>query len=98
MEAKNKEFSDLKDKVKVAEFSDKKSELIFLAEEIQKKIEAGIDPNEIAVFYKQNNELDEIKGILERFGISYKVNSKENILDNSNGSNVFFNMAGNNTN
>jgi DNA helicase-2/ATP-dependent DNA helicase PcrA len=64
------------------EFADKKSELIFLAEKIQEKIEAGIDPNEIAVFYKQNNELDEIKGILERFGISYKVNSKENILDN----------------
>ena len=82
LKAGNKEFADLKEKVKIMEFADKKSELIFMAEKIQEKIEAGIDPNEIAVFYKQNNELDEIKGILERFGIAYKVNSKENILDN----------------
>jgi len=82
LEAGNPEFSALKEKVKVAEFENKKSELIFLAEEIQKKIEAGIDSNEIAVFYKQNNELGEIKSILERFKIPYKVSSKENILDN----------------
>lgn len=82
LEAKNGEFSELKEKVKIGEFSDKKSELIYLAEDIKSKIDSGINSNEISVFYKQNNELADIKSILEKFKIPYSVNSKENILDN----------------
>ena len=70
-----------KNKIQVSEFQDYKEELIFLAEDIQKKIEGGQDPNEIAVFYKENANLFEIKNILEKFQIPFKVKSKENILD-----------------
>ncbi len=82
LEAKHKVFSRLENKIKVGEFFDKETELIYLAENIKQKIEAGADPNEIAVFYKKNKELDEVKEVLEKAGIPYSVNSKENILDN----------------
>ncbi len=68
-------------KLAVCEFPDYKSELLFIAEEIKKKIDNGADPNEIAVFYKENKNLGEIKSILEKYKISYKISSKENILD-----------------
>ncbi len=82
LEAKNKEFLNIKEKVKVGESQDRKSEIIFLAEDIKKKIDNGVDPNEIAIFYKQNKEVSDIKDILEKYKIPYKINSKENILDN----------------
>lgn len=69
------------DKVSVFEFTDYKEELIYIAEDIQKKIKEGKDQNEIAVFYRNNNNLFEIKNILDKFKIPYKVKSKENILD-----------------
>ncbi len=73
--------SENKKAVKVSEFQDYKEELIFIAEDIQGKIKNGKDPNEIAIFYKENASLGEIKSILEKSKIPYKVKSKENILD-----------------
>ena len=82
-EEKLQSFSTNKtcNKVQVSEFADYKEELIYIAEDIQKKIKDGKDLNEIAVFYKENKNLFEIKNILEKFKIPYKVKSKENILD-----------------
>ena len=82
LKAGNKEFSDLKEKIKVMEFEERKSEIIFLAEDIKNKINSGVNINEIAIFYKQNKESEMIKDILEKYKIPHKVNSKENILDN----------------
>jgi DNA helicase-2/ATP-dependent DNA helicase PcrA len=82
LSAENINFSKEKSKIKLGEFFDKKSELIFLAENIKDKIKSGIDPKDIAIFYKQNNELDEIKKILDKFSIPFSISSKENILDN----------------
>jgi DNA helicase-2/ATP-dependent DNA helicase PcrA len=80
--AENENFSKEKTKIKLGEFFDKKSELIFLAENIQEKINSGTNPKDIAVFYKQNNELGEIKNMLEKFSIPFSISSRENILDN----------------
>ena len=72
-----------KAKVTVSEHKDYKSELIWLAESIENEIKSGTDINEIAIFYKENKSLSEIKNILSKFSIPYKVKSKENILDSS---------------
>ncbi len=82
LQAKNEEVAGLGHKIKVAELSDYKEELFFLAESVKKRIGAGEDPDSIAVFYRQNKNLFEIKDIFDKFQIPYKVFSKENILDN----------------
>ncbi len=82
LKAKNNTYADEKSKINLTEFSDYKSELIYIAEEIREKIESGIGPSEIAIFYKENKSLFEIRNILEKFSIPFKISSKENILDN----------------
>lgn len=82
LKAKNNAYANEKSKINLTEFSDYKSELVYIAEEIKAKIESGINPNEIAIFYKENKSLFEVRNILEKFSIPFKISSKENILDN----------------
>ncbi len=82
LQAKNEKVANLGHKIKVAELNNYKEELIFLAEDIKKRIQDGEDPDSIAVFYRQNKNLFEIKDIFDKFEIPYKVFSRENILDN----------------
>jgi DNA helicase-2/ATP-dependent DNA helicase PcrA len=81
--AKHPEIKKEQSRVLVTEHIDYKSELISLSEKIQSEIEKGVPPNEIAVFYKENRNLSDIKNILEKRNIPYTVKSKENILDSS---------------
>ncbi len=82
LQAKNEKVANLGHKIKVAELNNYKEELIFLAEDIKKRIQDGEDPDSIAVFYRQNKNLFEIKDVFDKFEIPYKVFSRENILDN----------------
>lgn len=82
LQAKNEKVASLNHRVKVAELNNYKEELIFLAESIKARISNREDPNSIAVFYRQNKNLFEIKDIFDKFEIPYKVFSRENILDN----------------
>ena len=82
LQAKNDKVANLKHKIKVAELNNYKEELIFLAEDIKKRIKNNEDLDSIAVFYRQNKNLFEIKDIFDKFEIPYKVFSRENILDN----------------
>jgi DNA helicase-2/ATP-dependent DNA helicase PcrA len=81
LRAKNKEVSDLNQPVRVVEFGDYKEELLWLAEDIKKRLAKNVPAEEIAVFYRHNKNLAEIKNILDKQGIVYQVFSKENILD-----------------
>jgi len=82
LEAKNEAVRDYPQKVTVVTLPDRKSEYLYLAEEIQAKIQEGVPAHEIAIFFKQNKELDGIQSILEKYHIPYSVHSRENILDN----------------
>lgn len=72
------------DKISVLEFSNYKFELLHLAKEIQSKIKDGVSPSEIAVLYRANKNVSDIKTILETYGIPYTIFSKDKILDDSN--------------
>jgi DNA helicase-2/ATP-dependent DNA helicase PcrA len=65
----------------IAEFSNYKFELLYLAEQIKKQIADGVDPNEIAIIYRANKHIDEIKNILSLYGIPFTISSKDNILN-----------------
>lgn len=67
--------------VSVLEFSDYKFELLYVTKEIEKKLEAGVSPDEIAVIYRSNKHLAEIKLLFQQFGVPYQVLSRDTLLD-----------------
>lgn len=75
-------------KINVREFSSYKFELLYLAEEIKKKINEGINPNEIAVLYRANKNVSDIKAVFDYCKIPYTIFSKDKILDDPNIANL----------
>lgn len=75
--------SSLKDDkpVSVAEFTDYKFELLYVIKDIKSKLDAGISPDEIAIIYRSNKHLAEIKLLLQQFSIPYHVLSRDTLLD-----------------
>jgi DNA helicase-2/ATP-dependent DNA helicase PcrA len=68
--------------IEVRHFNTYRDELVNMAEDIQKKINAGVKSNDIAVFYREHNNMDFIKEVFEKKGLPFVVISKQNILDN----------------
>jgi DNA helicase-2/ATP-dependent DNA helicase PcrA len=58
-----------------------RDELVELVRDIKQKIDTGVLPEDIAVFYREHNNLDLIKEVFEKEGIAYIVTSRQNILD-----------------
>jgi DNA helicase-2/ATP-dependent DNA helicase PcrA len=75
-------------KINVYEFSNYKFELLYLAEDIKEKIKNGIPPREIAVLYRANKNVSDIKTIFDFYKIPYTIFSKDKILDDPNISNL----------
>lgn len=71
-------------KINIREFSNYKFELLYLAEDIKSKIENGVAPSEIAVLYRANKNVSDIKTILDFYRIPYTIFSKDKILDDPN--------------
>jgi DNA helicase II / ATP-dependent DNA helicase PcrA len=70
--------------IDILEFSSHKFELLHLAEDIKEKIKAGIAPSEIAVLYRTNKNVQDVKDILDVYDIPYTIFSKDTILDDPN--------------
>lgn len=66
--------------IKLFGFSRPEFEMFFVVQDIKKKIEAGIDPNEIVVLYRNNSDVDPLVKTLEKVGITFAVHSDQNIL------------------
>lgn len=62
-------------------FKDELSERYFIAEDIQEKIKDGVTPSEIAILYRNNNDAFPVADMLTRFGISYVIESDQDILN-----------------
>lgn len=65
----------------VKHFQQYRDELVHIAEDIQSKIDGGVNPEDIAVFYREHNNLPFIKEIFEKKAIPYVVAARQNILD-----------------
>ena len=72
------------EKINVREFSNYKFELLHLAEDIKLKIKNGVSPSEIAVLYRANKNVSDVKTILDFYQIPYTIFSKDKILDDFN--------------
>ncbi len=67
--------------VELATFAKKDQEVLFLAEEIKRKIKAGVSPSQIAVLYRDNKEAEPLGVLFERYRLPYIIQSDENILE-----------------
>ena len=72
------------EKINVLEFSNYKFELLYLALEIKAKIKSGVTPSEIAVLYRANKNVSDIKTIFDFYKIPYTIFSKDKVLDDPN--------------
>jgi DNA helicase II / ATP-dependent DNA helicase PcrA len=52
----------------------------FVAKEIKKLIDAGVSPSEIAVIYRNNNDVSDLLPLLEKSQIKYTLSNGNNIL------------------
>ena len=78
--------SNIKEKstpIEVRAFSTTSFELLFLAHDIENKIEEGIEPLEIAIFYRNNRDANAIAHILEKTRIPFVIESNQNILEDT---------------
>lgn len=67
--------------IEVREFSDYKFELLFVAKDIESKLKADVAPNEIAVIYRSNKHLIELKTLFQQFQVPYQVLSRDTLFD-----------------
>ncbi len=67
--------------IKIAEFSNEAVESYFIAKKIKSLIEDGIQPNNIAVLVRRNNDIDTIQNEVAGFGIQYEVSAGINVLE-----------------
>lgn len=73
--------SDIRhEQIRVQSFETSAEELAAIAADCKRKIDSGVLPAEIAIFYRENKSLAGIKEALEKKGVSFVVSSKENIL------------------
>ncbi len=55
-------------------------EYVYVAETIEKLIKAGIQPQQIAVIYKNNKESEAFADILSRYGVGFEIEGGSDIL------------------
>ncbi len=70
-------------RINIAAVSSSTAEVIYLAEDIRKKIKAGASPADIAVIYRTNIESRLIADTLVRYGLDYAVQGGANVLEDA---------------
>ncbi len=68
------------EKIHVAEFPDQMTEQLFVVDRIKELIESGVDPNEIAVFYRNNNDAPPLIQLFEKVPLPFTVLSETHLL------------------
>lgn len=67
--------------LRIASFADTKAELQFLVQELQARIEEGVEPHEIAILYRSNREALALREALLQAQLPFRMESGENLLD-----------------
>lgn len=68
------------EKICIAEFSESAFEYAYIASSIHTLLEEGVPPEEIAVLYRNNSDVDALVPALERAGVPYVIESDQDAL------------------
>lgn len=74
---KNKAYND---QVKIIEYYNFEAEVVGVCQQIKSNIDNGIEPKEMAILYKKNNEADSYVKYLQALKIPYSVSKEVNVL------------------
>jgi len=66
--------------IRLYEFTKQEAEEYFLAQDIKNEIKAGVPPEQIAVFYRDNRDVFAVAKSLERAGVPVVIESDQDIL------------------
>lgn len=66
--------------IEMRAFSDMTNELYFVATDIKKQIESGVEASEIAVLYRNNNDVFGLADMLDKVGVSYVIESDQDLF------------------
>ncbi|MCB9805949.1 ATP-dependent helicase [Candidatus Nomurabacteria bacterium] len=81
---------DFNRKIEYQEFSNYKFELLWLSQSIKDQIKKGLNPAEIAVIYRSNSDVLDIKNIFNLLSIPHTIISKDKLLDDKNILNLIY--------
>lgn len=76
-------FSEYKGVIEYRQFSSYKMELLWIAQSVKDRLDAGESAHEIAVLYRTNRDARDIEQLFGACGIPYHDRSKKNILEDS---------------
>lgn len=68
-------------KIQVYEAPSQVVELMVVVQRIKNLIASGVDPEEIAILYRNNRDASELQQALEHWGIKYEIDGGGNVLD-----------------
>lgn len=68
--------------VEIHEYKNIVDEVYFIAKKILELISEGVEPNQIAVLYRENKDAEILEETFSRMKVPYSLKSGENILDN----------------
>ncbi len=74
--------------IHIGEFSNYKFELLYVAYDIQQKIAQGVAPEHIAILYRANKHLTDLKTVLSHASIPFSVYSKDSVFEDVDISNI----------
>ena len=67
-------------RIELRSFTRSDNEYLFVARDIEQKIADGVVPNQIAVLYRNNRDVEPLVRVLERTAIPFSVESDQNVL------------------
>jgi len=68
-------------RVQVYRFGADDEELLFLVESVQRLLDDGVPPHEIAVLYRNNRDVEDIADYFERLGLPFLIETGHGVLD-----------------
>ena len=77
----NSQLSETKGEIGLGQFSHGGVESFYVAKKIEELIKNKVNPNEIAVLYKQHNDAEDLIDLLSKLNIPYIIEIGGNILD-----------------
>lgn len=69
--------------IEVASFSKEDHEHLYITKDIGKKIKEGVSPEDIAVLYRNNRDVDGIVRVFEKENIPFVIESDQNVLSDT---------------
>jgi DNA helicase-2/ATP-dependent DNA helicase PcrA len=74
-------YFDYQGVIEYREFHSYKTEALWVASDIKHRIDQGEDPSEIAVLFRNNKDAQDLRLLMDVYGVSYQDHSKKNLLE-----------------